>query len=294
MGAVSLATRLSTAWETVVERSQTSTPFHTLAWKRAVEAAFGYRPRYSLVERGGEVVGGVPAFETPNAVGTDITNPFCEYGYPLLTADVDDASMLRSLTDLAGKFDAVIVKEAVQSGVSGYSNAGYGGISTGVTFRLLLDRSYAAIREDVYDVEVRRNVRLARESGIAVTETSHLDDYYPLYVETMERLGSPQFPRSFFESLLAEFGDDCWVLVARSNNEVVAGVVAVRGASETAIISNASDPRFLEQSPNHLLYAAAIEDAVDRGTTSSISVVRAPTPASIGSKNSSAVENGRS
>src|SRR4026207_835746 len=47
-------------WDSFVRSTPGGSPFHLLAWKQAVEAAFSHRPHYLMAVRGGGLGGGLP------------------------------------------------------------------------------------------------------------------------------------------------------------------------------------------------------------------------------------------
>ena len=49
-------------WDAFVRSSAHGSPFHLLAWKRVVEAAFGHRPHYLLAVGSDRVEGVLPLF----------------------------------------------------------------------------------------------------------------------------------------------------------------------------------------------------------------------------------------
>jgi lipid II:glycine glycyltransferase (peptidoglycan interpeptide bridge formation enzyme) len=118
---------------------------------------------------------------------------------------------------------------------------------------------------DVFDTEVRRRVTDARDAGLTIRQIEGLDEYYSLYVKTMKRHGSPQFPRGFFTTLASAFGDRCTVLGAEYEGNLIAGLLTLDTGSESVIWSNASDASYWDRSPNYLLYARAIERAIENG-----------------------------
>lgn len=252
-------------WESFVGDHAHATPFHTQSWKHAIESTFRYAPRFRVLRdsENGDVAGVIPSFETQGILGNDLTQPFGEYGYPLLNPGVNASSVLRSLSKEVGRFGARIVKDAPWSGITGYEDAIYGGVRTGCTFRLYLDGTYDRLRETTFDGEVRRSVRNARESDVEI-RVADIAEYYPVYVQTMRRLGSPQFPQSFFEALTATFGEYCTVLTAELDGTVIAGLLTLSTADNTIIWSSASHSDYWDYKPNHLLYATAIRRAVER------------------------------
>src|SRR5215831_12687191 len=70
------------AWDTFVLQHSEGTLFHLTAWKRAIETAFGFQPRYFLAEENGQICGVLPLFRSANWVqgGTLISTPFAVYG----------------------------------------------------------------------------------------------------------------------------------------------------------------------------------------------------------------------
>ena len=57
------------AWESYCAENPDATLFHELAWKQAVERAFGHRSMYLLARRADRVVGILPLFEIRSIIG---------------------------------------------------------------------------------------------------------------------------------------------------------------------------------------------------------------------------------
>ncbi|RRJ31826.1 lipid II:glycine glycyltransferase FemX [Halocatena pleomorpha] len=244
-------------WQTFVETHPDATVFHTAEWLHAIETVFGYEPRHVLLTDGGTVRALVPGFVVFEGFGWSVLNPFCEYGFPLIGEGTMDAAVLSALqrTD-----DTRVVKDVSWSGVSGYTTTDFGGVPTGSSIRLSIDRSFTVLWETVFDKDVRRCVRTARDHGVSVTDGT-VDEFYPLYLETMRRLGSPQFPERFFASLADAFRESVAILLARHDGEPIAGVFLFEWGDATIIWTPASKRTHWDYRPNHLLYLEAIERA---------------------------------
>ena len=249
-------------WRAVVDDHPAATVFHSWAWLTAVDSSFGYDPAHLLVaEAGGaEPVAAVPGFSVAGAVGRTVVNPFCEYGFPLVAEGVDTGGVLRAVAADVGPLGARVLKDAGWTGLAGYNAAGYGAVRTGEVIRLDTTRAFEEVREQSFSAEGRRCLRTAAGSDLTVRPGS-VGEYYPRYLETMRRLGSPQFPESFFLDLAAELGDGCTVFCAEHEGEVVGGVLLLDFGGVRMVWSNASRRDAWEHRPNHALYAAAIEDA---------------------------------
>lgn len=255
----------SERWQTFVDAHDQATAYHTLAWKRAIESTFGYDPAYLLVTAAdtGDTIAAVPGFDLPEILGTSRKNPFCEYGFPLIAPSADTRRVLDTIRACTGGRHAVILKDCPFSGVSGYSETGYAGVETGVTHRLDVDTDFDRLREDVFDDTLRRTIRRSEESDITIREGEDLESYYQLYVATMRRLGSPQFPISFFESLRDEFGPDFHYHVVKKSGNVVAGLVALSQNRTLHLFSNAWNRSGDEHSFNSELYTSAIKQCCE-------------------------------
>jgi CelD/BcsL family acetyltransferase involved in cellulose biosynthesis len=249
-------------WETFVADHPAATVFHTWAWLAAVDSTFAYDPAHRLVygTGGSEPVAAVPGFSIPGAGGRTVVNPFCEYGFPLIDEGADAVGVLRALAADVGPLGARVLKDAGWTGIRGYNPAGYGAVRTGEVIRLDTTRPFDAVRETSFSSEARRSVRAATGAGLSVRPGS-VAEYYPLYLATMRRLGSPQFPESFFLDLAAELDDDLSVFVAERDGEAVGGILLLDCGGARMIWSNASRRDAWDVHPNHRLYAAAIEDA---------------------------------
>ncbi|WP_049999117.1 lipid II:glycine glycyltransferase FemX [Halococcus sediminicola] len=248
-------------WSAFVESHPAATVFHTAGWASAVETAFGYDPAHRwLADRSGAVRAVIPGFAVGEGLGSSVLNPFCEYGFPLVDEDISDAAVLSALDDGRTR----IVKDAGWSGVSGYRSTGYGGVPTGSAIRLALDRPFETLRESAFDRDVRRCVRTARDHGVTVRDGT-VEEFYPLYLATMRRLGSPQFPERFFTALADELGTGVTIRLAERAGETIAGVLLFEHGETTMVWTPVSRRAHWEHRPNHLLYAEAIERACAAG-----------------------------
>lgn len=251
-------------WDRFVSGHPDATPFHSSAWLDTVNETFDYRPESVLLYENGEddVVAAVPGFRVPGLPGPSVVNPFCEYGYPLLAEGTPTSDVLGALAERTPAFGARILKDTMWSGVGGYSSLGYGAVVTGTSVRVAVDEPYETLHREVFDNEIRRGIRTTRERGFSARRGT-VAEFYPLYMRTMRRLGSPQFPRAFFENMADSFGDGFRVLVVRGEEGPIAALVYLVANGMTSLWNSGSNERFWDIKPNHLLYASAVEDACE-------------------------------
>jgi FemAB-related protein (PEP-CTERM system-associated) len=117
-----------------------------------------------------------------------------------------------------------------------------------------------------------RKTRAAARKGLdllgedsAVTGPELLDVIYDLYSVTLRRLGSPNYRREFFHSLLSAYGDDCVCLVVRDAGKPVAGVVSFIFRDEIVPYFSGSLDEGMTKNANNVMYLRLMEYAVGRG-----------------------------
>lgn len=252
------------AWKSFVNGTKHATPFHTLHWKDAVDGSFRYIPKYRVLVESGTVLGVFPRFKVHGIFGSELVQPFCEYSYPLLDPGINNTDFLHKVGELASWPDTEIIKEGFQSRNTGYYEADFAGVETGVTFRLQAEGGYDNIKQNKFDPEVRRCISSSLSQGVQVIEVDSTDEYYQLYVDTMKRLASPPFHKKFYDELKSSFGDDCKILLATIDGNPIAGVLTLSADDEGIIWSSASNKDHWDKYPNHLLYARAIEILCER------------------------------
>src|SRR5262249_15421823 len=73
----------------------------------------------------------------------------------------------------------------------------------------------------------RRMVRVAMKNNLEIRRGwEHLGEFFQIFVENKRRLGSPAFPKKFFEAVRDHFGKDIELLTIWHQGKVVAGVIS--------------------------------------------------------------------
>jgi FemAB-related protein (PEP-CTERM system-associated) len=73
----------------------------------------------------------------------------------------------------------------------------------------------------------RRMIRVGQQSGlVSRVDSSQLDVFYDLYARSVRDLGTPVFPRRYFQLLLERFGSACDLLTIWHERTAVAGVMS--------------------------------------------------------------------
>jgi FemAB-related protein (PEP-CTERM system-associated) len=212
-------------WDAFVRGAPGGSPFHLLAWKRAVETAFGQKPHYLMAVRGGGLEGVLPLFEVRGLLGGRalVSVPYGVYGGICATSTVARQALLDAATELARRIGARYVELRHRPG----QEVDLPTKSLYVSF----SRPISASEEENLNAIPRKQRRMTRQGvkhGLRPEfGREHLDGFYDVYAQSVHMLGSPVFPRRLFTAIVAEFGKDCELLTVWKDSDMVAGVLTL-------------------------------------------------------------------
>jgi FemAB-related protein (PEP-CTERM system-associated) len=212
-------------WDAFVCSTPGGSPFHLLAWKRAVESAFRHRAHYLLAVRGGGVEGVLPLFEVRGLFGGRglVSVPYGVYGGICARNAAAREALVEGARQLAIRTKADYVELRHRSG----QELDLPTKSLYVSF----SRPIAETEEENLNAIPRKQRRMTRQGtkhGLrAEFGLQHLDRFYDVYAGSVHCLGSPVFPRRLFHAIAREFGKDCELLTIWKDAVVVSGVLTL-------------------------------------------------------------------
>jgi len=212
-------------WDAFVRSTPDGSPFHLLAWKRAVESTFGHRAHYLMAVRGGGLEGVLPLFEVRGLFGGRglVSVPYGVYGGICTVSPWARSALVEAAQDLARRRGAAYVelRHRVGQQLDLPTKALY------VTF----SRPISSREEDNLNDIPRKQRRMTRQGlkhGLrSELGLRHLDRFWSIYAHSVHSLGSPVFPRRLFHSIAQEFGKDCELLTIWRGDTAVAGVLSL-------------------------------------------------------------------
>ena len=223
------AAALEAAWDAFVLAHPQGTFFHRAAWRRVIARAFGHATHYVMAERDGAVAGVLPLARVRTRLFGDslISVPFCVNGGPL-AADAETFAALVAHAEGLMRQARVPVLE----------------------FRFLhpppqdwLDPADWPVKSDLYVIfrkpiagddeanmkAIPRKQRAMVRKGIGLGLTSEIDRdtvrLHPIYAESVRNLGTPVFPRRYFDILLQEFGEAADIVTIIDGGVPIASVL---------------------------------------------------------------------
>jgi len=216
-------------WDRFVEQCPNATFFHLTGWRRVIERSFGHRSFYLYAERAGAIEGVLPLFHVKSALFGKalISLPFCVYGGPATMDDEARNALDRAARDLADRLDVGHVE-----------------------YRHLEQRAM-----------VRKGLKL----GVR----SELDDdcarLHRVYSVSVRNLGTPVFPRRYFEELKRVFGDACEILVLTHQGAPVSGVMSFYFRDQVLPYYGGGTEQARVVAANDVMYWEVMRRACERG-----------------------------
>lgn len=212
-------------WDAYVAACPAATFFHQAGWLEAVQATYGHPARGLLARRAGATVGVLPLSEVRSWLGGHalVSTPFAVEG----GIAADDADVAAALADAAARLGRE--RRADHLELRGPADGSPGWVAR-------RDR-YAAFRRPIQsDDEAnlkaiprkkRADVRKGMGGALSVEVTTDLRDFHRIYAASVHRLGTPVFPRRWFEALCRTFPDATEVSLVHGPDGPVAALLSL-------------------------------------------------------------------
>jgi FemAB-related protein (PEP-CTERM system-associated) len=215
----------SIEWDAFVRSTPGGSPFHLLAWKRAVETSFGHRAHYLMAVGEHGIEGVLPLFEVRGLLGGRglISVPYGVYGGICGRSEPVRQLLLEHAAGLARRVGAGYVELRHRAGqeMDLPTKSLYVNFSRPISGND--EENLAAIPR-----KQRRMTRQGLKHGLrAEFGMQHLDAFYDVYARSVHTLGSPVFPRRLFTAISQEFQKECELLTIWKDQRVVAGVLTL-------------------------------------------------------------------
>jgi FemAB-related protein (PEP-CTERM system-associated) len=248
-------------WDAFVETAPQATFCHRSAWREIIES-LGHRSHYLYAERQGVITGVLPLAEVRSLLFGHalVSTPFCVYGGIAASDAESEAELTNAAVALAEKLR--------------------------VDYLELRDREmrhpdwpvkdlYVASRkpllpDDESNLKAlpksrRATVRKSTRRGLKAHHNGTIDEFYPVYAESVRNLGTPVLPRSYYARLQEAFGEDCETTVITHQGQAVATVLNFYFRDEVHTYYGGSVRRARELKANDFMYWAVMQRAVERG-----------------------------
>ena len=121
----------------------------------------------------------------------------------------------------------------------------------------------AEVQFSKFSSKLRSQIRKAKKNGLTVT-TSNIDEFFPIYVSNMHRLGSPHLPRYFFKEIIKNYNSGCVeVFVVKNNTIAIGSSIVLTFEDFSEVTWAATYKEFNHLAPNMLLYWEMIKYSIN-------------------------------
>ena len=241
------------AWDEYVLRSPFGSPFHQTAWKKAIAETFGYRPLYLMAREKERVLGVLPLFVIENIIVRRalLSIPFAVYGGVL----ADSPAVQTALREQVRTIGEALEVEYVELR-NGHPEQclGFSEVNRYVTFTQEIGADEQQIAESI-PRKTRYMVRKSLKHGFTTEiQNGPTKAFKNLYARSLQRLGTPSFPASFFAALSRYFGAQMDVREVKLEGKVVSSVLTFFFRDQVLPYYGASDPEYNALAPNNFMY----------------------------------------
>jgi serine/alanine adding enzyme len=255
-------------WDPFVMGSPDSSIYHLSGWTDVAREVFGHRGLFvEARDSSGSLTGVLPVVQQRSwLLGNFATSlAFFNYG-GALAADplVAQQLMVRAAEAAAALGSRYLEFRDVQPRLGDWSRR-----TDKVTLRLDLPDTVDALSKRLGS-KLRSQVKRATREGVQCRTGSValLDEFYSVFAENMRDLGTPVYPKRFFETILRRFEEHCQLVIIESQGEPWAAAFLVfwRGSAEVPWASCRAKAKPL--GANMRLYWELLSQAIARGCTS--------------------------
>lgn len=259
----SLEPALEAEWNAYVYEHPLGSPFHLTHWRDVVAEVFHYQPLYLLALEQGRVAGLLPLFLVQNLLMGRVllSTPFAVYGGVLASHEEAKRALVGRACELAEQLRTqyLELRNASDDQLNGFHL-----VRRYATFQRELPSDESAILQSI-PRKTRYMIRKALRHPYETRVTASLDGFFDLYSRNLRRLGTPCFPRRYFEILQQRFGPALEIREVLLQGRPVAVVMSFYFRDRVLPYYGASDPAYWEYAPNDYMYFDLMRAAAARG-----------------------------
>ena len=247
---------------------------HLSQYSKVVEAAYGYRPLNVVARRGDAIVAILPTCVASSLLfgRRIVSQPFSEYG-GLLSAGLGDLDLERLFQSLRASGSRLRATQIEIHGSSGFPERlarNYFTLANPYGCAVLkLGSDPDRLRREVFDHQVRAALQKAHRGGVTSFEDHSPEimrrHFWPLFLRSMKRLGSPPHPFAYFSGLQRLYPEELKVFWARIGSELVAALLGFAVGKRIQITNIVSDERYWDLRTNDLVHWEFIKWGCENG-----------------------------
>lgn len=211
-----------TDWDAFVTQITGASLYHLSGWTELAREVFGHRTLFvKAQDAAGSLVGVLPVIQQKSRLLGNFATSVAFFNYGgALTADPEVArQMMNRAAEIAEKLGCRYLEFRDTQ-----PRPGHWAMRTDkVTLQLELPESFESLSKRLGS-KLRSQVKRAEREGVRCRTGTKalLDDFYGVFAENMRDLGTPVYPKRFFEAILRRFEPYCQLVVIDWHGEPAA------------------------------------------------------------------------
>jgi FemAB-related protein (PEP-CTERM system-associated) len=251
-------------WDRFVTGAADSTFCHLAGWREIMTDVLRHECQYLVAQDDAETWHGVlPLVRVRGLLGHYLVSmPFLNDGGPLGDEEARQLLVEHAVAE-ADRSGASLLELRSRRDVAGPASPAH----RKITVMLALPETVDDLWAHTFKAKLRSQVRRPGKEGMtAKVGLDQLGPFYEVFAENMRDLGTPVLPRAFFERIAALFADRVvFASVYTPSGIPVAAGCCLAWRDEIEVTWASSRRAYNKSSPNMLLYAELMEEAIRRG-----------------------------
>ncbi len=249
------------AWKRFVDQHPLATTDHQWGWRRILSESFGFAPHYLGAWSGQTLVGILPLFRVPRGWRrwALCSIPFGNYGGICAESEEAAQALLEEAKALLGRAGAAYLELRHRMPLA----------DERLQARPLHTRFYLPLthtpEHHLQQLGGKNHKRITKalHEGVRLVVRRDLDALFAIHAHTFRRLGSPCFPRRYFELILEDLPSE--ILFAAVGEQLIAYRLVL--LFKDCLVSQfaGSLTPYLHYHPNHVLWWFEIQRAYEGG-----------------------------
>jgi serine/alanine adding enzyme len=253
------------AWDAFVAAHADSTACHLSGWREVMADVLGHRMSLLVAtDDRGAWSGVLPLVRVRSVLGHYLVSiPFMNDGGPLGTDHAKGALVEHAVAE-ARRSRAKLLELRSRDPLPGPVTPS----GRKVAVHLAMPHSVEALWASTFKAKLRSQIRRpAKEGMTARAGAEQIDPFYAVFSRNMRDLGTPVLPKDFFTKLQEVFREAVSFTTVYTDQGAPAAAACCLTWKDEVEVTWASSLRELNHlSPNMLLYANLMEQAIGRGT----------------------------
>lgn len=258
-----LDTTGTAAWDAFVDACPNANFYQRAGWKEVIEKTFGHRCHFLQAERDGKITGVLPLVLAKSLIfGKSLVSTGFTVGGGPAVLDAESLAVL----------DGRAIEIAEQNNVDAIEYRGKTPLHDDWAHKTGL---YAGFRREI-DADEEKNmlaiprkqramVRKGIKTGLVSEVETDPARLYHIYAVSVRNLGTPVYPRRYFDHLVRVFGDDLDIVTITKDGRAVASVMNFYFRGEVLPYYGGGLAEARSLAANDFMYWEVMRRAAERG-----------------------------